>query len=143
MPRFSALIFFRQFELQVFLFLFLFTHVLINCNLYTWQLLHTRPIQKSGNFLFQKGKKETAHHCWTLFLKSISRLLWYTFLFLTEHNPSFTLFLIYSYFFTQSELRCSYKVCSCKKKDCIVSHSSHGGKKTNMIWQLLFPTKDS
>ena len=33
-----------------------------------------------------------------LFLKSISRLLWYIFLFLTEHNPSFTLFLICSYF---------------------------------------------
>ena len=39
----------------------------------------------------------------------------YIFLFLTEHNPSFTLFLICSYFFTQSELRCSYKVCSYKK----------------------------
>ena len=57
---------------------------------------------------------QNAHHYWTLFVKSISRLLWYIFLFLTEHNPSFTLFLIYS--FTQSELRCSYKVCSYKKK---------------------------
>ena len=60
---------------------------------------------------------QTAHHYWTLFLKSISRLLLYIFLFLTEHNPSFTLFLIYSsFFFTQSELPCSYKVYSYIKK---------------------------
>ena len=50
------------------------------------------------------------------------RFLWYTFLFLTEHNPSFTLFLICSYFFTQSELRCSYKECS-YKKECIYIRS--------------------
>ena len=41
------------------------------------------------------------------------------FLFLTEHNPSFTLFLICSYFFTQSQLRFSYEVCSYKKRECI------------------------
>ena len=114
--RASMFLFFRQFEPQVFLFLFLFIHVLINCNLYTWQLLHTWPVEKARNFLFHKGKKETAHHYWTLFLKSISRLLRYIFLFLTEHNPSFTLFLICSYFFTQSELRFSYKECLYKKK---------------------------
>ena len=33
-----------------------------------------------------------------------------------EHNPSFTLFFICSLFFTQSELPCSYKVCSYKKR---------------------------
>ena len=43
------------------------------------------------------------------------QLLYYTFLFLTEHNPSFTLFLI-CYFFTQSEFWCSYKACSLKKE---------------------------
>ena len=50
--------FFRQFEPQVFLFLFLFIHVLKNCNLYTWQLLYTLPVEKAGNFPFRKGKKE-------------------------------------------------------------------------------------
>ena len=30
----------------------------INCSLYTWQLLHTWPVEKAGNFPFQKGKKE-------------------------------------------------------------------------------------
>ena len=43
----------------------------------------------------------------------------YIFLFLTEHNPSFTLFLICSYFFTQSELRFSYKECLHKKKSIV------------------------
>ena len=51
------LLFFRQFEPQVFLFLFLFIHVLTNCNLYTWQLLQTWPVEKARNFPFQKGKK--------------------------------------------------------------------------------------
>ena len=114
----------------MFLFQFLFIHVLINCHLYTWQLLHTWPVEKDGNFPFQKGKKEILKNFpkyksivynkllidLKLFLKSISRLLWYIFLFLTEHNPNFTLFLICSCFFTQSELRCSYKVCSFKKR---------------------------
>ena len=48
-------LFFRQFEPQV----FLFSHVLINCNLYTLQLLHTSPVEKAGNFPVQTGKKET------------------------------------------------------------------------------------
>ena len=72
---FNTLTFLVNLNLKSFLFLLLFIHARINCNLYTWQLLHT----------------------------------WHV---LTEHNPSFTLFLICSYFFTQSELRCSYKVCS-------------------------------
>ena len=80
--------------------------------MYTWPLLHTWPVEKAGNFQFQKGKKEILKNFpkyksivynkllidLKLFLKSISRLLWYIFLFLTEHNPSFTLFLICSYF---------------------------------------------
>ena len=44
--------FFRQFEPQVFIFLLLFIYVLINCNLYTWQLLHTWSVGKAGNFPF-------------------------------------------------------------------------------------------
>ena len=83
-------------------------------SLFTW------PVEKARNFPFLKGKKETAHHYWVLFLKSISRLLRYKFLFLTENNLSFTIFLICSYFFTHSEFRCCYKVCSYKKKEeCI------------------------
>ena len=116
--RASMFLFFRQFEPQVFLFLFLFIHVLINCNLYTWQLLHTWPVEKAGNFPFQKGKKEILKNfpkyksiVYNKLLIDSKRLLWYIFLFLTEHNPSFTLFLICSYFFTQSELRFSYKEC--------------------------------
>ena len=62
------------------------------------------------------GVNQTAHHYLTLFLKTMWRLLWYIFLFLTEHNPSFALLLICSYFFTQSELWCSYNVYSYKKK---------------------------
>ena len=63
-----------------------------------------------------KWVPQTAYYYWALFLKSISQILWYMLLFLTEHNLSFTLFLIRSYFFAQSELRCSYKVCSYKKR---------------------------
>ena len=70
LQSFNVLIFLVNLNLKCFLFLLLFIHVRINCNLYTWQLLHT----------------------------------WHV---LTEHNPSFTLFLICSYFFTQSDLRCS------------------------------------
>ena len=70
LQSFNVLIFLVNLNLKCFLFLLLFIHVQINCNLYTWQLLHT----------------------------------WHV---LTEHNPSFTLFLICSYFFTQSDLRCS------------------------------------
>ena len=70
LQSFNVLIFLANLNLKCFLFLLLFIHVRINCNLYTWQLLHT----------------------------------WHV---LTEHNPSFTLFLICSYFFTQSDLRCS------------------------------------
>ena len=51
-------LFFRQFEPLAFLFLFLFIHVLINCGLYTWQLLHTWPVGEAVDFPFQKGKKE-------------------------------------------------------------------------------------
>ena len=49
--------FFCQYEPQLFLFLLLFIHVLINCNLHSWQLLHTWPVGETGNFPFQKGKK--------------------------------------------------------------------------------------
>ena len=95
LPSFNVLIF-CQFEPQVFLFQFLFIHVLINCNLYTWQLLHTWPVEKGENFPFQKGKKEILKNSpkyksivykklligLKLFLKSISRLFWYIILFL-------------------------------------------------------------
>ena len=88
--------------------------------MYTWQLLHTWPDEKAGHFQFQKGKKEILKNFplidLKLFLKSISRLLWYIFLCPIKHYPSFTLFLICSYFFTQFELRCSHKVCSYKKR---------------------------
>ena len=130
--------------------MFLFSHVLINCNLYTWQLLHTSPVEKAGNFTIQTEKKETlkkslrtAHHNWTLFLKSISRNFWYIFLFLPEHDPSFTLFLICSYFFIQFELRCSYKVCSYKKYSIIClywwQNTSHVAKTQNIskLWKLI------
>ena len=138
-------LFFRQFEPQVLLFLLLFIHVLINCNLYTLKLLHTWPVEKARNLPFQKGKKEilknspkyksivynklliwedvewvpqTAHHYWTLFLKSISRLLWYIFLFLTEHNPSFILFLICSYILPNPSFDALTK-CALVKKESI------------------------
>ena len=88
--------------------------------MYTWQLLHTWPDEKAGHFQFQKGKKEILKNFslidLKLFLKSISWLLWYIFLYPIKHYPSFTLFLICSYFFTQSELWCSHKVCSYKKR---------------------------
>ena len=109
--------FFRQFQPQAFLFLPLFIHALINCNMYTWQLLNTWPIEKAGNFPFQNRKKEILKNfpkykyiVHNKLLIDSKRLLWYIFLFLTEHNPSFTLFLNCSYFFTESELRCSYKL---------------------------------
>ena len=112
--------FFYQFEPQVFLFLLLFIHVLINCSLYTWQLLYTWPVKKAGNFPFQNWRKKKfpkykfiGHN---KLLTDSKRLLWYIFLFLTEHNPSFTLWLICSYFFTWCEFRCFYKVCSYIKK---------------------------
>ena len=54
-----------------------------------------------------------------IFKKYLAAFVIYVFLFLTENNPSFTLFLICFYFFAQSELRCSYKVCSDKKKACM------------------------
>ena len=41
------------------------------------------------------------------------------FLFLIDPDLSFSLFLICSYFMAQSELQCSYKVCSYKKTECI------------------------
>ena len=113
--RASMFLFFRQFEPQVFLFLFLFIHVIIHCNLHTWQLLHTWPVEKAGNFPFQKGKKEILKNfpkyksiVYNKLLIDSKRLLWYIFLFLTEHNPSFTLFLICSFSLTQSELRCCF-----------------------------------
>ena len=58
LPSFNVLIFFCQFEPQVFLFGLLFIHVLINCNFYTWQLLHTWPVEKAGSFPFHKRQKE-------------------------------------------------------------------------------------
>ena len=58
LPSFNVLIFFCQFEPQVFLFRLLFIHVLINCNFYTWQLLHTWPVEKAGSFPFHKRQKE-------------------------------------------------------------------------------------
>ena len=61
---------------------------------------------KSRKFPFQKGKKEIFKNfpknksiVYNKFLVDSMRLLWHIFLFLTEHNPSFTLFLICSYFF--------------------------------------------
>ena len=116
----------RQFEPQVFLFLFLLIHVLINWNLYTWQILYTWPVEKDGSFPFQKGILKNLPKYKSLvykkllidvkiFLKSISRLLWYIFLFLSEFKLSFTLYLICSYVFTQSKLRLFCKVCSYKK----------------------------
>ena len=125
LPSFNVIIIFCQFEPQVFLFLFLFIYVIINCNLYTWQSLHSLPVEKAGNFPFQKGKKRNLkafRKCKSIVYNKLlidaKLFLWYIFLFLTEHNPSLRLFLICSYFFTHSELRCSYKVCS-YKKECI------------------------
>ena len=57
LPTFNVLIS-CQFEPQVFLFLLLLIYVLTNCNMYTWQLLQTWPVEKAGNFPFQMGKKE-------------------------------------------------------------------------------------
>ena len=80
------------------------------------------PCWKSRKFPILKGKKSLKYFSkyksvvYNKLLIDSKRFLWYIFLFLTEHNPSFTLFLICSYFFTQSELRCSYKVCSYKKR---------------------------
>ena len=56
-PSFNVLIF-CQFEPQMFLFLLLLIYVLTNCNMYTWQLLQTWPVEKAENFPFQMGKKE-------------------------------------------------------------------------------------
>ena len=44
------------------------------------------------------------------------------FLFLIDPDLSFSLFLICSYFLAQSELQCSYKVCSYKKKQSVVRY---------------------
>ena len=93
--------------------------------MYIWQLIHTLPVEKAGNFPFQKGKKEILKNfpkyksiAYSKLLIDCKQLLWNILLLLTEHNPSFALFLICSYFFTQSELRYSYsyKVCSYLKK---------------------------
>ena len=78
-------------------------------------------------------------HYWTLLVKSISRLLWYIFLFLSEHTPSFTLFLICSYFFTQSELQCLYKVCSYKKKECGRVHPDTNNQKHFLTTNQCLP----
>ena len=69
--------------------------------MYTWQLLHTCPVKKAGNFPFQKVKKEVLKNFPKY--KSIVSLSLVSLnvdinLFLTEHNPNFTLFLISSYF---------------------------------------------
>ena len=80
---------------------------------------------KSWKFPISEGKKKflkTFRKCKSIVYNKLlidaKLFLWYIFLFLTEHNPSLRLFLICSYFFTHSELRCSYKVCS-YKKECI------------------------
>ena len=78
---------------------------------YTW------PVEKAGNFPFQKGKKEILKNFRKY--KSIVSLSLISLninqnLYLIQHNPSFTLFLICFYFL--SELRCSYKVCSYQKR---------------------------
>ena len=95
-----------------------FVYVTITSHLACWRS-RKFPISEGETRNF-KTFPHIAHHYWTLFLKISSRLLWYMFLFLAEHNLSFTLFLICSYFLTQSELRCSYKVCS-YKKGCILT----------------------
>ena len=130
------------------LFLFLFIHVLINCNLYTWQLLHTWPVEKAGNFPFQKGKKEILKNFpkyksivynkllidLKLFLKSISRLLWYIFLFLTEHNPSFTLLLICFYFFYPIRASMFLSSVFLHKKMYIFFHNKPDYMKLGLRW---------
>ena len=78
-------------------------------------------------------------HYWTLLVKSTSRLLWYIFLFLSKHNPSFTLFLICSYFFTQSELQWLYKVCSYKKKECSRVHPDTNNRKHFLTTNQCLP----
>ena len=90
------------------------------------------PVEKAGNFSFQTGKKNLKNFskyksivslknlskCKSIFSLNLVSLNINLNLYLTENNPSFALFLICS-FFAQSELQCSYKVCSYKKKECI------------------------
>ena len=87
------------------------------------------PVEKAGNFSFQTGKKNFSKYksivslknlskCKSIFSLNLVSLNINLNLYLTENNPSFALFLICS-FFAQSELQCSYKVCSYKKKECI------------------------
>ena len=74
---------------------------------------------KSRKFPILDGKRNFSKYISIVYSKLLidsKRLLWYIFLFLTEHNPSFTLWLICSYFFTWCEFRCFYKVCSYIKK---------------------------
>ena len=81
---------------------------------------------KSHKFPISEGKKEISKNfpkrksiVYKKLLIDSKRLLWYMFLFLTEHNPSFTsnFTVLNSFLFlTQSELRCSYKVYSYKQK---------------------------
>ena len=97
-----------------------FLYLTMNSHLACW---------KNQNFPISEGKKEILKNfpkyksiVYNKLLIGSKRLFWYIFLFLTEHNPSFTLFLICSYFFTQSDLRCSYKECSCKKKSVVQNY---------------------
>ena len=76
---------------------------------------------KTRNFSFQnEKKKETAHHYWTLFLKRISWLLLCIFSFLAEHNPSFTLFLIYSDFLPNMSFDVLMKCVLMKKRSIVL-----------------------
>ena len=95
--------------------------------LYTWILLHTWPVKKSGNFPFQKGKKEILKNfpkyksiVYNTLQTDSKRLLWYIFLFLTEHNPSFILFLICFYFLPNLSFDVLTKCVLIKKKECEV-----------------------
>ena len=66
---------------------------------------------KSRKFPILDGKKNFSKYISIVYSKLLidsKRLLWYIFLFLTEHNPNFTLFLICSFSLTQSELRCCF-----------------------------------
>ena len=88
----------------------------MNCNLYTWQLLHTWPAEKPEISLFRREKKEILKNFYNdfigrgvsptncapllniIFKMYLVGFVIYIYLFITEHNPSFTLFLICSYF---------------------------------------------
>ena len=70
---------------------------------------------KSRKFPISEGKKRNCALLLNIIFKKHLAAYSYTFLLLNEHNQSFTLFLICSHFFIQSELPCPNKVCSYKK----------------------------